>query len=272
MSNNQNDRDDLENEDLDTEQQEQEQDNGDEEHVKLPKSDYQRMRQTIQKNNKENERRRLQAKQLEEQVNAYRELGDLDDLRERLAAFEDRGHDSDDQQQQQKDMISKSEYEKSRKQLLAQIDALKSEKEDAVKTERQKFQTTLVEREAAVALAKHGGKTRFLLPEVSKSIQVQDNDGRYDFRVVDEDGELQFNDRGEPMSIEEYVLKMREQDDYAFLFEAPQRQGSGIRNQSGDKSGKSNAPRNKKRSEMSRKEKEAYIAKYTYPEYKKLPY
>jgi len=270
MSNNQNDRDDLENEDLDTDKQEQEQDDGGDEYIKLPKSDYQRMKQTIQKNNKENEKRRLQAKQLEEQVNEYRELGDLDDLRERLAALEDRGHEGDGQQQ--KDVISKSEYEKSRKQLLAQIDALKLEKEEAVKTERQKFQTTLVEREAALALAKHGGKTKFLLPEVAKSIQVQDNDGRYDFRVVDEDGELQFNDRGEPMSIEEYVLKMREQDDYAFLFDAPQKQGGGIRNQGGDKGGKSSAPRNKKRSEMSRQEKEAYISKYTYAEYKKLPY
>ena len=98
-----------------------------------------------------------------------------------------------------------------------------------------------MKRHAAVAaIANAKGKAKILEPHVMSSLKLVEENGDFDIRVVDDDGEDRYDSDGKPMSVEGLVALMRASDDYGFAFEGDGATGSGSRQSNG--SGKTNGP------------------------------
>lgn len=242
------DRDDL------IEQENEQQDEQQDDVVKLSKSEYERIRQSQAKANKEAQQRRHALKQ-------WDELGvDPDTVRELL------------EQKREREMRSaeeKGEWQKLRDQLVRQNEEKLRSKDDEVMTMRKTLENYLVDNAAISAIAEFDGVPELLLPHVKSSIRLVEDGGKYVTQIVDSDGSPRINSDGEFMSIKEFVSEMKTHPVLGMGFKAPKTSGAGANpNAAGDRSRK--VPQSKSKAEMSDAERQAFIAEHGFAAYKKL--
>lgn len=98
---------------------------------------------------------------------------------------------------------------------------------------RKTLQTTLIDGEAVKAIADAKGVTRALMPHVTGSMKLIEEDGELRPRIVDGRGEVRYGSDGLPMTAAALVAEMRKDDDFAGLFAGSGSSGAGTRGASG---------------------------------------
>lgn len=94
------------------------------------------------------------------------------------------------------------------------------------------LQREMIDARATEAITKHRGSVKLLLPSVRDAVRIErTEDGKYRAVVVDEHGDPRLapdaKTASEYMTIEQYVLSLRDTDDYARAFEGTGASGSG---------------------------------------------
>jgi hypothetical protein len=92
------------------------------------------------------------------------------------------------------------------------------------------LQRELVRTAAMGAIAKHRGSAKLLLPVVEGLTRMVEEEGRYVARVLSPDGNVRLTQRtgsSDPMTIDELVESMRDDQDYARAFESKGATGTG---------------------------------------------
>jgi hypothetical protein len=122
----------------------------------------------------------------------------------------------------------KQDMEKSHAKQLADKDAEVSDLRDSL-------QKHLVESAAVQAITEAKGKVKPLLPTVMGMLKLVNADGDYVVRVTDKDGDPRGDGKGGYLDIKGLISELRDDSDYAPLFESSGISGSGA-------TGRTNAP------------------------------
>jgi hypothetical protein len=86
---------------------------------------------------------------------------------------------------------------------------------------------TLVTNEAMKAISEHKGNAKLLLKFVTEQVMMKDVDGKLEPWVIDEDGDRKMGGAGSYMTVPELVKNMKGNKDFAALFDADVKEGSG---------------------------------------------
>lgn len=114
----------------------------------------------------------------------------------------------------------KADMEKAHAKALA-------DKDDEATTLKEALNKHLIESAAVSAINEAKGRVKPLLPTVTSMLQLVNENGEYVVRVVDRDGDPRGNGQGGYMDIKGLVEELRQDDDYAPLFESSGVSGSG---------------------------------------------
>lgn len=156
-----------------------------------------------------------------------------------LTALSDYGESPDEIRQAFDAKLSELQDELSKgKDAKLNLDKLRSDMTAGFEKEKQKLTAriegltgflhqTLVTEKATAEIAAAKGDVELLMPFVSNKIKVQEDDGKFNVFVVDEQGEQKFNHLGQPMSIKELVTEMKGNEKYGKLFTSEAPTGSG---------------------------------------------
>lgn len=139
----------------------------------------------------------------------------------------------------------KGDFEKLKKELESELDKERVTMGKQVTELNGALKDALIDTQATMEIAKHGGRVKALLPHVRGAVKVtRMEDGKRVVRVLDidsdeEDAYRSYFKTGEPMTIAHLVEEMMEDEDFSPLFDADARAGSGAPPKSG--SGGANA-------------------------------
>lgn len=219
------------------------------------KKENQKARDALKKSNKEAQDRRHKLKELESVASEYNlDLEDPEQLKSALETYN---------KQQERSNQKDSDIEKLKKTFEQREQETKKQYEDRLRKMEQSLHENMINAQASSALSAHGVEfPDVLMPHIEKSVSIiQDDDGKYKTRIMDEDGQPKFNSEGDYMGIKDLVDEMKDQDRFAPLFPAKVKSGSGSSpNKSTENKGRRMT--NKKQSEFSINEKSEYIGKY----------
>lgn len=215
---------------------------------------------------KERENARKFGKQLSQLKDQYGDI-DLDEyaaLREAQATAEE------------EKAKKAGEWDKLKDQMLAKHNEALAEKDKKIKGVLGVLERHLVDSQAVQALNELEGNATLLLPHVKNHVKViEDDNGEYVARVLDDAGNPRVNGEGKFLTVRELVGEMREQDTFAAAFKSTMKSGGGTPPGGGEgdgTGGKGGTPdKDLKRSKMSRKEKVAYIREHGEAKYFELP-
>ena len=235
-----------------------EQDEVDNDKVSIPKSDFAQLKKQLKTANTE-------AKERREQLETYKELGlEPDEIKELLEARSNKSGDSDNE-----DKIDKRELDKQRKSLEQKYSSQLETKDAEISKMQARLETTLIESAAREAIVAEKGVPDLILGQVTKNAKLFTNDrGGYDVRIVDDNGETEFNDKGEYMTIADQVKALKTDEIFGRAFESSPKRGSGMQHQQGN--GKPNVSVSKAELSKDRKAKMAYIKANGIEAYNKL--
>lgn len=252
----------LEDENLEYEENYEEQESQDdnepeaiskEEYEKL-KEEFDRTRQYLEKANKEAKNYRLKAKEYEE---AGMSPEEIKELREKQ------------QKAKEKELERKGEWEKLKSQLQDQFESEKQQYEQKLQQMQSTLEKNLIQKEVTSAISNHDGITSLLRPHVESAVQlVEEEDGNMVPRVVDTDGSPKFNNKGDYMTVDEYVESLKQHEDFGVAFKGRGQSGGGTK---GAGTGGAKPTPKKKRGDMSEGEKREYISNYGFEAYEQLP-
>lgn len=179
----------------------------------------------LNKANKEAKERRLALKELEENGLSIEEAVSL---KKRL------------EEEERDKAVKKGDIEKIKEQLTSGFEKEKVELTSKVEKMQKSLYENLVSAKASEAISEAGGVPKLLMPFVQKYAQVQEEDGKYAVRILDEDGDVRFNSRGDYMTINDYVAELRNDEVFgrAFMVDFKSGGGSKPNGSTGGKSGK----------------------------------
>jgi len=249
------------NDEMSNEEQYEESEQQGEEEQQISPEEYQKMQNELEQLRKYQKKANEEAKNYRLKAKAYEEAGyspeELKELREK------------EYQRQQKELERKGDFNKLKETLTREFTEKEKQYQSRIEQLQNSMEKTLVQREVVSAIAKHDGIETLLQPHVERNVKLMENDdGTMVARVMDKDGSPAFNSKGEYMSVDDYVASLREHDDFGVAFRGRQQSGSGTR--SAPTNGKQAVPK-KARSEMTNKEREAFVSQYGWEEYHKLP-
>lgn len=222
------------------------------------------LKKTMQKERERANELEKKIKGLEGNAITDEEKEELKQLREaRQKAEEDRKR-REGEFDKWRDEISEK-HKKETSEIVAERDKL-----------RQAICNDSVKVQIAEACNEFEGRAKILEPLIRQSIETTYEDGRVQIAVNDADGTKMLDDEGRPLTIRGLVERMSKDQEYADLFASKQRSGGGSSSDSGRDGGSGNGgekPDTKglKRSEMSKKDKVAFIREHGEEEYMKLP-
>lgn len=98
---------------------------------------------------------------------------------------------------------------------------------------RKSLQAKMIDGEAAAAIAALKGNVRALGPHIKQSMALRDEGGEMVARVIDQNGDIRYNERGMPMSAADLVAEYKRDPDFAMNFEGSGSTGSGARGAGG---------------------------------------
>ena len=231
-------------------------------------SELKAVRNALKKSNaeaaKERERRRSYdalGKTPEEIQTMLDELNGLQELKEKheMTEAEKKG---------QWDELKKQMNEKQEAQLRAKDTLILAEQQKASAL-RQSIQQHIIQSSAIAAIAEHKGIAKLLLPFVSEHIRVTEEDGKFSVHVVDDKGEPKVNDKGEPITISEFVGEMQTDPIFSRAFEGSGSSGGGTRQPNG---GMISHPGISKKTDLkNEKQRAEFVDKYGIERYRSLP-
>lgn len=211
--------------------------------------------------NKENQKRRMQIKEWEK--------------------FQEDGYDPEKISgliQQQKDLERKQLEEQGRYEELIQqmqtereseLNRIKEEKDTELVTMKKTLEKYFIDNAVTDSLSKEGGSTKLLGKHIKEQLQVVEENGEYKTVVLGENGEPRTKRGGALFTVDDLVKEMKNDDDFARGFSAPNVSGSGTSN---TQTPSSNAPPpSKPRSKMSMQEKINYRKENGTEAYNNLP-
>ncbi len=174
------------------------------------------------------------------------------------------------------------EWDKLKDQMVSRHNEDLAAKDKELGSMRGELERHLVDSQATAAINKLEGNVTLLLPHVKNLIRlVKGDDGQYRPQVVDHSGTPRVNGEGNPLSIEDLVREMREQDVFAGAFKGTNQSGSGTPPADGGEGGGGGGggkPPNgkppaegKARSTMTPREKVEYIKEHGQDAFMELP-
>jgi hypothetical protein len=139
------------------------------------------------------------------------------------------------------EMSSWTPEQKVKEQIDAQVKQVNekwtgevAKREAVIKDLSAQLEDALIVSAATKAITDKKGRLRALLPHVTKSMRLVKNEkGKLVARMVDERGTELISRKSNddtPMPVEEYVERLREDEDFAPMFDAPAASGSGGQN------------------------------------------
>jgi hypothetical protein len=109
-------------------------------------------------------------------------------------------------------------------------DSHKKELETA-QGEARKFRKAMEQEKIDSALlteiTRQRGIAKLILPIAQHHIRVVEDNGKFEPRVIDRDGDVRVNGKGEPMSVADLISEMKNDAEIAYAFDAEGRAGSG---------------------------------------------
>jgi len=161
------------------------------------------------------------------------------------------------------------------KSLQEQMSTKHQKELEALKGEAGKYQSqlnrVLIDDSAKSAILAAGGDAdtvTFMLPYVKESLRLRDAGEGFITEVVDANGHPQIGDsNGNPMTVGQLVESMKSQATWSKAFPGKNKSGGG---RSSDITGGTSGTSGVKRSEMTTKEKSAYVATHGQQAYFKL--
>ena len=81
--------------------------------------------------------------------------------------------------------------------------------------------------EALRAIAKAEGNATLLMPYIERHLRIVEEGEDYEPRIVDEKGKERLGPKGDPLTVEEFVLELAAKDEFAGAFKMPIAGGSG---------------------------------------------
>lgn len=236
------------------------QDEGNEVDVEELKSQFESLREEhektklyLNKANKEAKERRLALKELEENGLSIEEAVSL---KKRL------------EEEEREKAVKKGDIEKIKEQLTSSFEKEKGELMTKVQRMQKSLYENLVSAKANEAISEAGGVPKLLMPFVQKYAQVQEEDGKYAVRILDDDGEVRFNSRGDYMTINDYVSELRNDEVFGRAFMVDFKSGGGSK-PNGATGGKAGKIMN--RSKMTTAQKLEYISEHGQEGFLALP-
>lgn len=171
--------------------------------------------------------------------------------------------------EEERKAMEKGEFEKLKKQIEENHHKTVAEKEKAIERLRSSLENHLIGEKATQAIAEAKGVPTLLLPHVKSRVKVEENDdGEFHVVVLDTDGKTpKLNSKNEPMSIAELVESMKADPVFGRAFEGSGHSGGGGDGGSGGGGGGGNL----RKSQMSLKEKTAYMNEHGHAAYAALP-
>jgi arsenate reductase-like glutaredoxin family protein len=217
------------------------------------REEHEKTKVYLNKANKEAKERRLALKELEEHGLTIEEAVTL---KKRL------------EEEERERAVKKGDVEKIREQLTTSFEKERKELLTKVDRMQKSLYENLVSAKANEAISEAGGVPKLLMPFIQKFAQVQEEDGKYAVRILDDDGEVRFNTKGDYMTIHDYVEELKSDEVFGRAFEVNVRSGSGSK--SGGSGGKPPAvPQS--RSKMSVQQKIEYIGQFGQDAFLNLP-
>lgn len=169
-----------------------------------------------------------------------KERGEADRLRKEVSRFKDidpdrareamtKLHDLEQiDPEAAADKIAQQKIEAATKQLLGKHKDEITAREERIKALQGNVEKLLVDQVATVALSEAKGSVKLLLPHVQRSTRVIEREGKFSVEVVDDDGNVKINGKGDPITISELVAEMRASDEFGRAFEASGKSGAGM--------------------------------------------
>jgi hypothetical protein len=217
------------------------------------REEHEKTKGYLSKANKEAKERRLALKELEEHGLTIEEAVTL---KKRL------------EEEERERAVKKGDVEKIKEQLTNSFEKEKKELLTKVERMQKSLYENLVSAKANEAISEAGGVPKLLMPFIQKFAQVQEEDGKYAVRILDDDGEVRFNNKGDYMTIHDYVDELKSDEVFGRAFEVNVRSGSGSK--SGGAGGKQNTmPQS--RSKMTVQQKVDFISEHGQSAYLNLP-
>lgn len=203
------------------------------------------------------------AKALEEKLGGV----DLDKYEEMLTA---------QAEAEEREAEKKGEWEKLKAQMREQHQKELETREQRTTRLKKELERHLIDSQATSAINELQGNVTLLLPHVKAHVTlIEGDDGSYKAQVVDDTGTPRVNGDGNLLTIKDLVSEMRSSEVYAGAFKATEKSGGGTPPADGGKGGSGGGdgkpPKDQRRSEMSPKEKVAYIKEYGNDAFMSLP-
>jgi hypothetical protein len=219
------------------------------------KKEHENTKAYLNKANKEAKERRLALKELEENGLS---VSEAIELKRRL------------EEEERERAAKKGDVDKIKEQLMSGFEKEKNEMQKKIDKMQKSLYENLVSAKASEAIVAANGVPKLLMPFIQRYAQVQDEDGKYAVRILDDDSEVRFNSRGEYMTINDYVEELRSDDVFGRAFMVDVKSGSGSKpNGSSGSAGKKQILN---RSQMSYKDKAEYVKEHGQEAFLKLPY
>lgn len=253
------DRDDLD-EELDAEEEgeeevdtEGEEDSGEEdfspEEYKKLKAEFERTQAALRKANKEAQERRHKLKKLEQEGIDIDEAVELKrQIKQKEQEQAKKQGNIEKLQQQFEDRLNQTEQ-----QYKAQLEKMKGS-----------LHETLVTKEISAALNELGAvknAQKVVVPIMKNMVDVQEDDnGKYQVVLLDEDGDAKFGPDGNYMSIRDAIAEMRNDELFSNFFVQSNHSGTGSTGTKNQKGAGKQPP--KKKADMTDAEKTAYIGEH----------
>ena len=121
----------------------------------------------------------------------------------------------------------KGEYEKLKIQLVEKqtTELASRDKREAVL--RGGIERYMIDAEATRAIAAAKGEPELLLPIVQRFTRVVEEDGKFELKVVDKNGDPRLGEKGDPMTFPQLVEELRQDKKFGRAFEASGASGGG---------------------------------------------
>lgn len=237
---------------------EQDQDEGD--FVKIPKKDHKAIKDQLKRANSE-------AKQHRELAAAYKELGyEPDEIKEFIARAQEKSEQGDNSGQD--DTASKEQFErqlsKQRKELERKHQTELQKAREELAQLNQTLENTVLLQQAESVILQHDGVPDLIMDRVRKHAKVVKEGDRFTTRVVDENGETEFNDRGEYATLEDFIVGLKNDEKFGRAFGAPKKSGAGIRNQNDSDGSRRNSKEfgDLRRSQMTKVQQNRFVKEH----------
>lgn len=211
--------------------------------------------------NKENQKRRMEIKEWEK--------------------FQEDGYDPEKIQgliKQQKDLERKQLEEQGRYEELieqmqtereTELNKIKEEKDTELGTMKKTLEKYFIDNAVTESLSKEGGSPKLLGKHIKEQLKVVEEGGEYKTVVLNSEGEPRTKRGGALFTVDDLVQEMKNDDEYARGFSAPNVTGSGTTSTQTPSS--KTPPPSKPRSKMTMQEKINFRKEHGAEAYDKLP-